>query len=257
MKIVEITGIINESNNIKTIRFNSAMASKPGQFIMVWLPGIDEVPMSLSYSDGITVDAVGDATNAIHNLKKGSQIGIKGPYGNGFDLSANDYLLIGGGTGTAALAMAAESLGQAGKNVRIAIGARTAADLLFVERMKTLGETHIATDDGSSGHHGFVTQVAEDLISQKKPVMMLTCGPEPMMVAALKLANQHDISIQCSLERYMKCGFGICGSCQCGKYTVCKDGPVFTGSAALLESQCGSELFLFHVFYVVYTWEIP
>ena len=227
MQIVEVTGIINEANNIKTIRFNPSLETKPGQFIMVWLPGIDEIPMSLSYSDGITVDAIGDATKEIHKLEKGSQIGIKGPYGNGFDLEANDYLLIGGGTGIAALAMAAQSLSQAGKNIRITIGARTANDLLFVDRMKAFGEVHIATDDGSSGYHGFVTQVAEELISQKKPEMILACGPEPMMVAAVKLAQ--DIPIQCSLERYMKCGFGICGSCQCGKYTVCKDGPVFDG----------------------------
>ena len=169
MNIAEITGIINETKNIKTIRFNLSLNSKPGQFVMVWLPGIDEIPMSLSYADGITVDNVGEATQAIHGLEKGSQIGIKGPYGNGFDLSANDYLLIGGGTGIAALALAAESLGQAGKNVRMAIGARTADDLLFVERMKALGEVHIATDDGSSGNHGFVTQVAETLIADKKP----------------------------------------------------------------------------------------
>lgn len=227
MKIVQVSEVINETNNIKTIKFKWPMESKPGQFIMVWVPGIDEIPMSLSYSDGITVDNIGEATQAIHALEKGSQIGIKGPYGNGFDLSGNDFLLVGGGTGTAALAMAAEKLSQEGKNLRIALGARTASDLLFLERMKALGEVHAATDDGSSGHHGFVTQVAEKLIAEKRPDMILACGPEPMMVAAVKIAQ--DIPIQCSLERYMKCGFGICGSCQCGKFTVCKDGPVFAG----------------------------
>ena len=227
MNIVQVSEVINETNNIKTIKFKWPVESKPGQFIMVWLPGIDEIPMSLSYSHGITVDNVGDATKAIHSLEKDSQIGIKGPYGNGFDLSGDDFLLIGGGTGIAALAMAAEKLSQSGKNVRIAIGARTASDLLFVERMKAFGEVHVATDDGSAGHHGFITQVAEKLIAEKKPDMILACGPEPMMVGAVKLAN--DIPIQCSLERYMKCGFGICGSCQCGKDTVCKDGPIFSG----------------------------
>ncbi len=227
MQIVQVSEVINETNNIKTIKFKLPVESKPGQFIMVWIPGIDEIPMSLSYSDGITVDNVGEATQAIHALEIGSQIGIKGPYGNGFDLSENNFLLVGGGTGIAALAQAAEKLSQSGKNLRIAIGARTASDLLFQERMKAFGEVHVATDDGSSGHHGFVTQVVEKLIAEKKPDMILACGPEPMMVAVVGLAG--DISIQCSLERYMKCGFGICGSCQCGKYTVCKDGPVFSG----------------------------
>ena len=227
MQIVQVSEVINETTNIKTIRFKYSAESKPGQFIMVWLPEVDEIPMSLSYSDGITVDNVGQATKAIHDLKIGSQIGIKGPYGNGFDLSGDDFLLIGGGTGIAALSRAAEELSQSEKKVRIAIGARTSSDLLFVERMKTFGDVHVATDDGSAGHHGFITQVAEKLIAEKKPDMILVCGPEPMMVGAVKLAN--GIPIQCSLERYMKCGFGICGSCQCGKYTVCKDGPVFTG----------------------------
>ena len=227
MQIVPVSEVINETTNIKTIKFKWHEESKAGQFIMVWLPGIDEIPMSLSYSDGITVDNIGEATKAIHDLKAGSQIGIKGPYGDGFDLSGDGFLLVGGGTGIAALSRAAEKLSQSGKKVRIAIGARTANDLLFVERMKAFGEVHVATDDGSTGHHGFITQVAEKLISEKRPDMILACGPEPMMVGALGLAG--DIPIQCSLERYMKCGFGICGSCQCGKYTVCKDGPVFSG----------------------------
>ena len=230
MKIVEITGIINETTNIKTIQFKLDLSIKPGQFVMAWLPGIDEIPLAITQAEeicAITVDNVGPATEAFHELEIGTQIGIKGPFGNGFGLSANDYLLISGGTGMAALVRAAEELSQAGKKVRIAIGARSGDDLFFIERMKKLGEVHIATDDGSSGHHGFITQVAGKLITDKKPDMILACGPEPMMVATFKLAN--DIPIQCSLERYMKCGFGICGSCQCGKYTVCKDGPVFTG----------------------------
>ena len=74
-----------------------------------------------------------------------------------------------------------------------------------------------------------MTIVAEDLIDAHKPEMILACGPEPMMAASVFIAEQYGLPIQCSLERYMKCGFGICGSCQCGKYTVCKDGPVFWG----------------------------
>lgn len=232
MQIVEVTGIINETPNIKTIEFKSDLELKPGQFVMAWLPGIDEIPLAITKTGkvcAVTIDNIGEATEAFHNLEVGSQIGIKGPFGNGFDLSANDYLLIAGGTGLAALTRAAEELSQAGKNLRIAIGAGTAETHFFVERMKALGEVHLATDDGSIGHHGFITIVSEDLIDIKKPEMILACGPEPMMSAALFIAEQYDIPIQCSLERYMKCGFGICGSCQCGKYTVCKDGPVFDG----------------------------
>lgn len=229
MKIVQVIEVINETSNIKTIRFKWPAESNPGQFIMVWLPGIDEIPMSLSHADGITVDNVGEATRAVQGLKIGSQIGIKGPLGNGFNLAGNNFLLVGGGSGVAALAMAAEELARSGKNLRIAIGASTAGDLLFEERLGVCATVHTATDDGSAGHHGFVTELAEKIIGEERPDMILACGPEPMMTAMVEIAAERKIPIQCSLERYMKCGIGICGSCQLGKYTVCRDGPVFTG----------------------------
>jgi hypothetical protein len=134
-----------------------------------------------------------------------------------------------GGMWESALVMAAETVAGSGGKFRAAAGARTASDLLFVDRLKAMGETRLATDDGSAGHHGFVTELAEKLAAERRPDMILTCGPEPMMAAMVELAGRHNIPIQCSLERYMKCGLGICGSCQLGKYTVCRDGPVFTG----------------------------
>ncbi len=236
MEIVEILDIINENKKIKTFKFKWPHKPKPGQFIMAWLPGTDEIPLAISYSDemsGITIEALGEATMAFHDLGNGERIGIRGPYGNGFNLEGDDFLLISGGTGAIPLARAAETLNSLGKSFKMAMGARTSEDLFFVDRMKGLGEVQVATDDGSLGHHGFVTQIAEKLIVKKKPSMILACGPEPMMAAALDVAQANDVPIQCSLERYMKCGFGICGSCQCGKYTVCRDGPVFTGQQLL------------------------
>jgi len=231
--MVKVTGTINETKNIKTIEFKSDMTMEPGQFVMVWLPGIDEIPLALTRTGdtcAITIENVGPTTRAFHDLKIGSRMGIKGPLGNGFDLSSGeDFLLVSGGTGMAALVRAAENMARTGKEFRAAIGARTAGDLFFTDRLKALGETRLATDDGSAGHHGFVTELAEKLAAERRPDMILTCGPEPMMAAMVELAGRHNIPIQCSLERYMKCGLGICGSCQLGKYTVCRDGPVFTG----------------------------
>ncbi len=231
MEIVRVTDIINETKNIKTIKFKWLKNPEPGQFVMVWIPEVDEVPMSVSFSGeetGITVLDVGEATWALHNLKTGDVMGIRGPYGRGFDLKGKNILAIGGGSGTAALALAvAEALADR-KKVRCALGARTSGELLFRKRFAALGaEVHIATDDGSEGHHGFVTQLAEQLISKKKPDLIIACGPEPMLKAVVDLALKAGIKCQCSLERYMKCGMGLCGSCQCGKYTVCRDGPVF------------------------------
>jgi dihydroorotate dehydrogenase electron transfer subunit len=113
--------------------------------------------------------------------------------------------------------------------VRCAIGARTAEELLFEERLAKAGaDVKVATDDGSRGHKGFVTQLAEAMVGERMPDLIIACGPEPMLNAVVGMATKYKIECQCSLERYMKCGIGLCGSCQCGKYTVCGDGPVFT-----------------------------
>ncbi|MFO7618992.1 MAG: dihydroorotate dehydrogenase electron transfer subunit [Thermoplasmata archaeon] len=235
MDIVTVSRIINETKNIKTILFNWDATPEPGQFAMVWMPHVDEIPMSISYSGkevGFTVEAVGDATKALHALKPGDRIGIKGPLGNGFKLEGNDILAVGGGSGTAALTLAAESAIAKGSAVRIALGARTSDCLLFCDRFRKLGiDVHISTDDGTEGHRGFATELAGKLIAERRPDQIIACGPEPMMVTMLGIAARENIPIQCSLERYMKCGIGLCGSCQCGKYTVCGDGPVFDGHA--------------------------
>jgi dihydroorotate dehydrogenase electron transfer subunit len=240
MDIVTVSEIINETKNIKTIKFKWPKKPKPGQFVMVWIPAVDEVPMSVSFSgeeSGITVLDVGEATWALHNLKPGDRIGLRGPYGRGFDLKGKNILAIGGGSGIAALSLAVCTALADRKKVRCALGARTSEDLLFRKRFANLGaEVHVATDDGSDGHHGFVTELADKLISNKKPDLIIACGPEPMLKAIVDIAQKEKIKCQCSLERYMKCGIGLCGSCQCGKYTVCGDGPVFLASElAMLE----------------------
>jgi dihydroorotate dehydrogenase electron transfer subunit len=237
MDIVIVSEIINETKNIKTIKFKWSKKPEPGQFVMTWIPSVDEVPMSVSFSgeeSGITVLDVGEATWALHNLMPGDKIGIKGPLGNGFDLSGKNILAVGGGSGVAALALAVERAISEGRKVRCAIGAKTSEELLFKERFTKLGiEVHTATDDGSEGHKGFVTELAGKLLAKKKPDLIIACGPEPMLRAIVDLAQKEKIKCQCSLERYMKCGIGLCGSCQCGKYTVCGDGPVFTGQQLL------------------------
>jgi dihydroorotate dehydrogenase electron transfer subunit len=233
MDVVEITGIKNECKNIKTIRFNLKRNAVPGQFVMVWIPGIDEVPMSLSYlgeAKGITVEERGEASNALHRLKIGGKIGIRGPYGNGFRLTGRKILVISGGSGMPPLAAAIDECIKEEKKATCIIGARSRDGILFAERIKKAGCTvHIATDDGSLGHRGFATELAEIVLKKEKFDLMLACGPERMLVSVLKLAGKFKIPAQASLERYMKCGMGLCGSCQIGKYLVCRDGPVFDG----------------------------
>ena len=107
----------------------------------------------------------------------------------------------------------------------VALGARTALDLPCVEQFRALEvDLVLATDDGSLGHKGYVT----DLVAQQtNPFTIYACGPEPMLVAIHRLCRERDIPGQLSLERYMKCGFGVCGQCALDGFLVCQDGPVF------------------------------
>ena len=117
------------------------------------------------------------------------------------------------------------------KNVYVAIGAKDDTSLIFADRLiELIPNTLCTTDDGSVGKKCYVTDTIEDIIKEKEIDLILTCGPEVMMKKVLDIADSHEISIQASLERKMKCGVGLCGSCCVGKdnnITVYKEGPVF------------------------------
>lgn len=238
--IVKVVDVIKETGNIKTIRFKFDSDAKPGQFVMAWIPGIDEIPMSLSHIKilkGITVEKIGEATAALHSLRIGDSIGIRGPYGNYFELKGENLLFIGGGSGMASLAPAIEKAVELNKKVIVAVGAKTKNDLLFVNRLKAAGtQVLIATDDGSIGYHGFVTELAKELLTKNSFNWIYTCGPELMMKKIIDLSLVYKIPAQASLERYMKCGIGICDACAIDGMHVCKDGPIFN-SAVLSKLQ--------------------
>ena len=164
--------------------------------------------------------------------KVGDLLGWRGPYGQGFKLN-NDApaFLISGGCGVGPLYFLATRAIERGIPTTVAIGAKTAAALPYVEQFRELGvDLLIATDDGSMGYEGYVTDLAGDTVADwngQKPIVY-ACGPEGMLVATHRLCHEHDIHGQLSLERYMKCGFGICGQCAIDGLLVCKDGPVFS-----------------------------
>ena len=224
-KAVKIKKIEEENPDFKNFYFDYHVEKfVPGRFVMVWIPGIDEKPMGISYYKdgvmGITVEKKGNFTTEMFNLKKGDKIGIRGPYGNGFTVKENSCI-VGGGCGIAPLAPLAET----SKNCTIILGARNKDIMIFKDNFK---EAHYSTDDGTLGHHGFVTDVLEELLKKKKFSVVQCCGPEIMMINVLKVCEKYKVPCECSLERYMKCGIGVCGSCSCGKKLICKDGPVFT-----------------------------
>ena len=233
LQIVPLLDIVDETHDTRTYRFRADLATKPGQFVMVWIPKHDELPMALSYlgdPKGVTIREYGDATEAFAlESVKGDLVGIRGPYGNSFAIKGTRALVVTGGVGMASVIAAIEAYAEVGIGVETAFGARTKRELTFLERAKKCGPVHVATDDGSAGYHGFVTDVVMKLIDDGRFDMVLTCGPEVMMKKVVEAANAHGIPVQASLERYMKCGIGICDACVFDEYLVCYDGPIFWG----------------------------
>ncbi len=229
--ITEVSERIVETPSTVTLRFRYTPAASPGQFVMIWLPGDDELPMSLSYTGepkGVTIKAMGATTRAALSVQKGDLVGIRGPYGNHFDLTPRRILLVGGGSGTAVLAPAAEAAARAGSTVVAALGATTAAELLFVDRARAFSNrVEVATDDGTQGHHGYVTDVSQRLLREDSFDAVWTCGPEIMMRKVIAASEARHVPVYCSMERQMKCALGMCDACALGPYHVCSDGPVF------------------------------
>ncbi len=222
-----------EAKNIKTILFEHQEKIVPGQFFMIWIPDVDEIPMSVSYIDkkirGITFRKIGDATDALFELKKGDKIGVRGPYGNGFKIDGKNILFVGGGTGIGMLAPAVEEADNKNISSTVIIGVKNKNELFFENRFRKSGaQVYVSTDDGSRGYKGFASDLAKQILSKNKFSSILTCGPEIMMKKLLAIGK--NIQFQASLERYMKCGIGICGQCCIGEgLRVCKDGPIFDG----------------------------
>ncbi|RLF28468.1 MAG: dihydroorotate dehydrogenase electron transfer subunit [Thermoplasmata archaeon] len=233
--ITKITDSRIEARGIKTLLFRYPRAVDPGQFFMIWIPGVDEIPMSVSYISqdikGITFRRVGDATTALYKLKPDDMIGIRGPYGNGFRIDGKHILFVAGGTGIATLAPAIEKAISKGIASTVVIGAKTYEEIFFEERLKNHNaKIHISTDDGSRGYKGYASDLSKQILNKKRERFnsIITCGPEPMMKKLLETCG--DIPLQASLERYMKCCIGLCGQCCIGEgLRVCVEGPVFDG----------------------------
>jgi len=243
LRILKILSVTDETPTIKSFTFQDRLAAKasPGQFVMMWIPGVDEVPMSLSTinpeegSVAITIEKVGEATSKLHKMKAGEVVGIRGPFGRGYTLTkTQNVMIVGGGTGLASLAPLTEEIAkQKGRRVTFLMGAKTSGELLFLKRLQTLFATRIlrmvvTTEDGSHGKKGLITEPVEQFLAKEKFDMIYACGPELMMYKMFLLAERFDVSFQASLERLMRCAIGLCGTCVIGKYRVCRDGPVFS-----------------------------
>lgn len=219
-----------------TLILDGALPAEPGQFVMVWLPGIEERPLAVMSADplSLTIREVGPFTRAIAALNPGDRVWVRGPYGHGFPLNDGSMLLVGGGSGIASLTLLARRGVQAGKQVHVVLGARTAGQLMLGWRFEELGvPVTMATDDGSVGLRGTVVDALDALMRADRPGAIYACGPEPMLLALWRGLQDSAVPLYVSLERAMKCGFGVCGNCHCGDRLVCRDGPVFAAQDVL------------------------
>jgi dihydroorotate dehydrogenase electron transfer subunit len=245
LRCVSIKKVIDETPTIRTIIFEDeySIASLPGQFLMVWIPQVEELPMSIGIENfenirlaAITVRKYGIGSTALYDRKVGELIGIRGPYGNHFSIPANlrNALIVGGGTGLVPLVRLFSDLLQFRVQASLIMGARTKTELLFEDKVKKLltaknciNSLAVSTDDGTSGRKGSAVELAESTLSYKKYEIMYTCGPELMMKGVYDLGEKYSIPVEASLERYMKCAIGICGSCCINDRLVCQDGTIF------------------------------
>ncbi|KPV61687.1 MAG: Sulfhydrogenase 2 subunit gamma [Candidatus Bathyarchaeota archaeon BA2] len=240
LRIVKIQEVKKESPTVKTFIFHDRLCAEaePGQFVMVWIPEVDEVPMSLStISSGglasISVADVGEATRAINERSRGDVLGVRGPYGNGFTVASGNVMVVGGGTGLVPLLPLAEKVVEVATKIIFLVGAKTKNELLFLDRIERMlskvnAEIVATTEDGSYGLKGVVTDEAEKKLEKERFDVVYTCGPERMMYRMFVLAERYSMPLQASLERIMRCAIGLCGSCVIGGFRVCRDGPVFT-----------------------------
>jgi len=218
-----------------------ARAAKPGQFVNILVSDKFEPllrrPFSIHRVSNSKLEilyrVVGKATELFSQKRPDEILNILGPLGNGFNLKFKKgrIILVGGGIGIAPLMFLSEKL--AGNKILVLIGAKNKKHILCVDEVKNAGyEVKIATDDGSFGFKGLVTELLKQNIKAKnKPTTIFACGPKPMLKEIASISKKYNIAAQVSLEEHMACGIGACFGCvvntKHGYKRVCKEGPVF------------------------------
>jgi dihydroorotate dehydrogenase electron transfer subunit len=241
LRTVQVAAVRTVSPTVKTLWFKDRMCAKarPGQFLMIWIPGVDEIPFSVlsASKDGlvsVALKKVGEATEALQEKTAGALIGVRGPFGNSFTMKGRRLLIVGGGTGAAPLLLLTRRMIAKDAKTVFILGAKTKKELLFMDEMRRLPEDKFelvtSTEDGTCGITGLCTEPVDRILAAQKFDMVYCCGPEKMIAKVFELTETHCIGFEASLERLMRCAIGLCGSCVIGKYRVCKDGPVFTSN---------------------------
>jgi len=248
--ICKIEKVTDETPTVRTLTFSDDVLCNvlPGQFAMVWVPGVNELPMSVMISPekgkaAFTIRKYGQSSTALYNVKVGESIGVRGPYGNSFTIKKGKLLLVGGGTGLVPL-MRLLTFFTPTDDVTIIMGAKTKNEVFFEDYANRLLDKNkhqviVTTEDGTYGQKGLVTDIMDKLCQDTKFDAVYTCGPELMMSKVISIATSKGMFVEASLERMMKCGVGICGSCCVNDLLVCKDGTIFDGKTLLSKSEFG------------------
>ena len=232
-----------------------AAEARPGQFIHVLISQGAGLLLRRPFTvytiegDQITMlyQLIGEGTEVLSSLRCGNYIRVLGPLGNTFRIPPNldPAIIVGGGAGIASLMLLAVALRKSDVRTLGLVGSMNRTRLLSVADLKKIGvETHIATDDGSVGHHGFVTEILTQILEQARAYelhnpVIYACGPSGMLRAVTKIALDYRVLAQLAMENRMGCALGVCLGCVCKVRTadggfeyqrVCTEGPVFNAA---------------------------
>ncbi len=218
--------------DISILVFDQKIQLQAGEFVFLWIPGLGEKPFSALTNDpfSLAVIDLGEFTQQLIQLEPGAKAFVRGPYGQPATPPAGaNIIAVAGGTGLAAVHQLARDFG----NTDLFVGARSKDRLYFVEESEACATLHVATDDGSVGYHGLVTQLLEQHLkslsqAELENIVFYNCGPEPMVHAAVAVQRSYcsDQQILSAIDYLTKCGVGICGACTTpdGR-RLCVDGP--------------------------------
>lgn len=229
-----------------------AAAIKPGQFMNFEVPGnamsLLRIPLSYARTDAdageveVWYAVVGEGTERLSHMRPGDTSTVLGPGGHGWNVpeGCSRALLVGGGIGVPPLLPLAEQLHNAGIAFDACVGAHSFDSVVGASEFETLGAgtVEVATDDGTAGHHGFVTDCAAKLLAEGAYDYVATCGPGAMMSKVAASAAEAGAYCEASLERMMSCGFGACSTCNVetteGMKGACMCGPVFDATKVVV-----------------------
>lgn len=248
MSFKRVTLVSNEAvcEDVAVLTFDQQVNVQAGEYVFVWIPGVGEKPFSCLTDNPLrlAVIDVGVFTNACYQLAPGAEIFIRGPHGVPVDPPEDAQIIcVAGGTGLAAVYQLARDFGSDERPAEIFAGARSSDRLYFIDECRKIADVTIATDDGSEGVHGRITEALDSRLSvlsedALKQLVFYNCGPAPMIHAAIAVQRKYcsDTQIFSAIDYLTKCGVGICGACAApdGR-RICVDGPFISTEAPIFE----------------------